>query len=525
MKLQQHHRNRKGSFYVLYVGLIAMLLVIWSLFANVCMNWIVSYRNKCALEAAALGASCEMSRIVIDDPNWGFVALSDQPPIGDGTRVRDGYPLPVTGANTILATARMELIVAHTIGTNEAIECAQEDLAAARAAVKKLSRVLRYSLRETEKEEDDELIARDIHGVRVYPLESAKAIYKRNAEQLTSALGWKMESLKAELGWLDGEGTTNTPLPGADNCAALDDVLLYGKQYPAFVDVPAFGESFHFAGMGKQAGLVESSLFEKFDIARNCSVVKLDAQLTRPDSNTSIQSIACAQPAYIEDKVPASYMVLRLPDGAPSNINSIRELLTSEYLLKNIPMYTASGGDYPNEPNAVLKENPGKPFMTVRYALTRAFFDWLRTAHAKPQHDSVISALDYRFNHQHSTNTFLLSIDQGGQVTIDCPRSYPFTMQTAYERQLYTVAFDAINTGGATWTIRLRDQVHRLGRTNGGKHGGQPMPSLLIVDRNQDESQRVLEKAGSRYDRSRLALEVEICSPRSLNTASAGGGL
>ncbi len=510
-----------------------MLLVIWSLFANVCMNWIVSYRNKCALEAAALAASREMSRIVIDDPNWGFVSLSDQAPIGDGTRVRDGYPLPVTGANTILATARMELIVAHSIGTNEAIECAQEDLTAARAAVKKLSRVLRYSLRERRiaalgeknKIEDEELIARDIHDARVYPLESAKAIYKRNAEQLTSGLGWKMESLKAELGWLNGEGTTNTPLPGADSCAALDDVLLYGKQYPAFVDVPAFGESFYFAGMGKQAGLVESSLFEKFDIARNCSVVKLEAHLSKPVSNTSIQSIACAQPAYIEDKVPASYMVLRLPDGAPSNINSIRDLLTSESMLKNIPMYTATGGDYPNEPNAALKENPGKPVMTVRYALTRAFFDWLRTAHAKLQHDSVISALDYRFNHQHSTNTFLLSIDQGGQVIVDCPRSYPFTTQTVYERQLYTVAFDAINSGGATWTIRLRDQVHRLGRTNGGKHGGQPMPSLLAVDRNQDESQRVLAKAGSRYDRSRLALEVEICSPRSLNTASVGGGL
>jgi hypothetical protein len=489
------------------------------------MNWIVSYRNKCALEAAALAASREMSRIVIDDPSWGFVALSDQPPIGDDTRVRDGYPLPVTGANTILATARMELIAAHSIGTNEALECAQEDLESARAAVKKLSRVLRYSLREKPKNEDDELIAQDIHGAPIYPLESAKAIYKRNAEQLTSGLGWKMGDLTAELGWLDTEGTTNTPLPGAESCTALDDVLLYGKQYPAFVDVPAFGESFYFAGMGKQAGLVDSGIFKKFDMARNCSVVKFSAHLTRPDTKTSIQSIACAQPAYVEDKAPASYMVLRLPDGAPSNINSIRDLLTSEYMLKPILMYTASGGDYPNEPNAVLKENPGRPVMTVRYAITRAFFDWLRTGHAKPQHNSVISALDYQFNHHHAANTYLLSIDQDGQIAIDCPRNYPFTTQTAYDRQLYTVAFDAINAGGTTWTIRLRDQVHRLGKQQGGKHGGQPMPSLVAVDKSQDESQRVLEKAGSRYDRSRLALEVEICSPRSLNTASIGGGL
>lgn len=502
-----------------------MLLVIWSLFANVCMTWIVSYRNKCALEAAALAAARELSRVVIDDPGWGFVSLSDQPPIGDDTRVGDGYPLPVTGANTILATARMELIVAHSIGTNEAIECAQEDLRAAREAVKKLSRVLRYSLRDDSKREDDDLAARDIHGARVYPFATAKAIYKRNAEALTGGLGWKVSAINAELGWLDAEGTTNTPLPGANSCAALDDALLYGKQYPAFVDVPAFGESFYFAGLGKQAGLVDSGLFKNFDLARNCSVVKLSAQLTRNDSSTSIKSIACAQPAYVEDKVPASYMVLRLPDGIPSNINSLRDILTSQHMLKQIPVYTASGGDYPNEPDAVLKENPDKPVMTVRSAFTRAFFDWLRTGHAKPQHDSVINALDYAFNGHRPSNTLLLSIDNSGQVTVDCPRSYPFTVQTAYERQLYTVAFDAINTGDTTWTLRLRDQVHRLGRQCGGKHGGQPMPSIVSVDQNQDQSQRLLETAGSRYDRSRLALEIEISSPRSLNTASIGGGL
>jgi len=548
---KKQSRNEKGNFYVLYIGLAAAIIVAWNIYATIGMSYIVSYRSKCALEAASLAAARDLSRIVVDDPKWGYVSLTDQPPVGDDTRASDGYPLPVTGINTILATARLELIVAHSIGTNEAIECAMSDVRSAKAASRRLARALRNSLRNTRGGNavsaysdniasratgttaspttantgltwvgDEDLIARDIHGKEVRPMVAAADIYRKNATDLLNGLGWELQGVSGELGSLESEGTTNTPVPGSSIEAHIDDSLVGGgslfsdKQlYPAFVNVPAFEEDFNFAGLGKQASLVETPLFEKYSSANTCSVVRLVAQLKKKDGSAYIKSAACAQPAYMEDKVPASYMVLRFPNGLPSGVTSIRELLTSEGLAAKIPLYTARGGDFPTDQGSALQANPEKPTATVKETFTRAFFDWLRTAHAKPKVESVLTALDYPFNRQEVTATYLYTFNNQGQAEVYAPNNYPFTSQATYENQLYSVAFNAINARGVTWTLRMRDQVHRLGKLEGGKHAGQPMPSTVAVDPNQEEGKRMLDKAGSRYDRSRLGLEIEISSP------------
>lgn len=515
MKVQrkQKQRSERGNLYVLYIAFAAMLIVGWNLFAGIGVTLIVNYRNKCALESASLAAARDLSRIVIDDSKWGYVSLTDQPPIGDETVAKDGYPLPVTGINTILATVRLELIVAHSIGTNEAIDCAQADLSSARAACRRLSRVLRNALKETKDLQRDE-IARDIYGKEVTPMKSARDLYRTNATSLLDCLGWKVDSVTGELGWLEGDGMTNTPVPSMSELSALDASLRDSKVYPAFVDVAAYDEEFYFAGLGKQASLVESDLFQTYSTQNNCSIIRLTSQLRKKsETDVCIKSSACAQPAYMEDKMPTAYMVLRFPNGVPSKTNSLRDLLTSEGMHKEIPLCTARGGDFPVDKGAFLQANTDRPTATVRHAFTRAFFDWLRTAHAKPKLDSLVSALDHQFNKQHNSTTYLFTIDNQGAVNVDAPQNYPFSSQTAYENQLYTVAFNALIDNGLTWTVRIRDQVHRLGNLEGGKHAGQPMPSVLAVDLSQDETKRLLEKAGNRYDRSRLATEVEISSP------------
>lgn len=510
------HRNERGNLYVLYIGFAAMIVVVWNLYAQVGLSFIVNYRSKCALEAASLAAARDLSRIVIDDPKWGYVALTDQPPVGEDTKAGDGYPLPVTGINTIMAKVRLEMLVAQALGTNEAMACALDDLRTARAASRRLSRTLRNSLkRERSSNEDEkELVARDIFGNLVRPMDSAATVYRKNADQMLSGMGWKLESMNADLGSLTQEGTTNTPSPerGLSNRAAsiFEPEL---KNYPAFEDVPAAGESFYFAGLGKQTSLVEPALFDESRSVQNSSVIRLVAQLKRNDTDNWMKSVACAQPAYMEDKVPASYMVLRFPNGIPNGTDCLRSLLTSDGLSKRIPLYTACGGDFPSDQGAQLKENPDTSSATVRQAVTRAFFDWLRTAHAKPKLDAIINALDCQFNSQHPSVTYLYTFDDRGEIEVAAPKDYPFLAQTAYESQLYTVATNVINLHGVAWSMRLRDQVHRLGKQEGGKHAGQPMPSTVAVNHNQDEEKRLLATAGSRYDRSRLGLELEISTP------------
>lgn len=534
---KKQRRNRRGNLYVLYIGLAALIIVIWNLYAAIGLNMIVNYRSKCALEAASLAAARDLSRIVINDSKWGYIALTDQPPVGKDTFAADGYPLPVTGINTIIATARLELLVAQSLGTNEGLDCAMEDVISARKAARRLGRVLRNSLRNDNDKRsaksfnNEDLIARDIHGKVVRPLDSARDVYEQNAKHLLSTLGWQLEGLNADLGALSEEGCTNTPRPedtlwknwtareSSDSSHSSDNRDLFADaspNYPAFKDVPVGDEQFYFAGLGKQVSLVESSLFETSKSGPQvCSILRLVAQLKRTGTTGTdyMKSVACAQPAFIEDKVPASYMVLRFPNGIPHGADSLRGLLTSRGMSRNIPLYTASGGDFPVDTGAQLKENPGKATATVRHAFTRAFFDWMRTAHAKPKLHAILDALDRQFARQHASTTYLFTFDDNGSIEIAAPENYPFTTQTAYENQLYTVAFNAINANGFNWSLRLRDQVHRLGKLEGGKHAGQPMPSTVPVNLKQDEEKRLLAIAGSRYDRSRLGLELEISNP------------
>lgn len=524
MRHLQYRRPQYGSFYILYIGLAAMLIVVWNIFADLGMTGIVSYRHKCALEAASLAAARDLSTIVIEDPRWGYVGLTDHPPVGDETVAEDGYPLPVTGINTIMATVRLELIVAHAVGTGEALDCAMSDLASARAAARRLSSVLRASLSPASKEK-----ARNIHGKEVQPLTSARKVYRENARQMLCCLGWDLASLAGELGYIDDQGSTNTPVPQPANLAALDRCLEDRKFYPAFTEVSAYDESFRFAGLGKQVSLVETALFRPFDATASCSVLKLKATIRETGKKRGegkrLAACACAQPAYNEDRVPAGYMVVRFPDGVPATARTLRSLLSADQLRNKIALFSSQGGDYPVDPRARLVADPDLPEASVRQAFTRAFFDWLRTAHARPRLDSLYAALDYQFDGtggsgRSPSGAYLFTVDDRGDVRISAPQTYPFSTQTAYENQLYTVAFSALNSFDQNWTIRIRDQVHRLGRQEGGKHAGQPMPSLDPVDPDQDQSKRLLAVAGDRYDRSRLALELEISNPTNINQES-----
>lgn len=497
-----------------------MLIAAWNIFADLGMTGIVSYRHKCALEAASLAAARDLSSIVIDDPGWGYVALTDHPPVGDETLAEDGYPLPVTGINTIMATVRLELIVAHAVGTNEALDCAMSDLSSARAAARRLNSALRASLVSSGESKSE---ARNIHGKRVQPLISARKVYRENARQMLDCLGWDLASMDGELGYIEDEGSTNTPVPQPAALASIERSMEDGKFYPAFTEVSAYDESFRFAGLGKQVSLVETALFRPFDAAASCSVVKLTGTINkRDDDKRNLAACACAQPAYNEDRVPAGYMVVRFPDGVPATARTLRSLLSADQLRNKIALFSSHGGDYPVDPRARLEPDPDLPEASVRQAFTRSFFDWLRTAHARPRLDSLYAALDYPFDgtggsKRSPSGAYLFTIDEHGAVRINAPQTYPFSTQTAYENQLYTVAFSALNSFDQNWTIRIRDQVHRLGRQEGGKHAGQPMPSLDPVDPDQDESKRLLAVAGDRYDRSRLALELEISNPTAIN--------
>ena len=521
--IKQRKRNKAGNLYILYIALIAMLVSAFYAISCLGINAVFEYKVKNALEAASLACANDLSRIVVNDPYWGYIALTDHPPIGSNTLAEDREPLPVTGINTITATVRQELIIAHAIGTPEALACAYEDLEAARMAQKRLYEAMADSI--TFQTSD----AYDLDGELVEPLTSARKLFKKNTGNLSQICGFKLKKLSADLGWLKNGSTTNSRVP---DYLKTESKYIRNGNYLAFVDIPFKGESFYFAGLGEQSSLVEPSQFMYANGEQMSSIVKLKVELVKemPQKNLKLTFKACAQPFFTQDRTKPPVMALYFPHGVPKKLNTMRALLSSTSMDKKIPLLTAKDGDYPVDAKARLVSNSKLPTTSVKNAFTRGYFDWIRACHINNNLKSIIYNLDSKIDSgvdKSPSDFYLYSFNSEGDLALLKPRKVPFRMQTTYNNQLYTVAFNAIDTENTSWTFKLRDQVRRLGTINGGKHAGQPMPSFEFVNElNQlsnnplkvDEKTRFAGKAGSRYDSSRLALEFEISSPRQIAT-------
>ena len=104
-------RNERGTL-ALVCG-VTITLVTLAIFALQFTRILgTEQEQRTAIEAASLAAAKDLSRIVVDDPNVGFVALSDYPATGNGTAAGDNFDLPVQSINSILATSRLDCIIA-----------------------------------------------------------------------------------------------------------------------------------------------------------------------------------------------------------------------------------------------------------------------------------------------------------------------------------------------------------------------------------------------------------------------------
>ena len=91
MRSGQKKTRTRGNTLVLIVAVMAILIAIL-LFALGYTRLVGSNQEqKTAIEAASLAAAKEISRIVINDPNFGFISLSDAAPVGKSTAAGDNY--------------------------------------------------------------------------------------------------------------------------------------------------------------------------------------------------------------------------------------------------------------------------------------------------------------------------------------------------------------------------------------------------------------------------------------------------
>ncbi len=441
---------------------------------------VMESRYQQAREAAALRAASDLSQIVVDDPNFGFVSLSDRPAVGLAAMSGDGEPLPVHGINTLIATARLDYIIAKETGNTLMEDLALQDAKNAQEAAESLTKVLARAIKPGK--DDKTFAATDMDGNVVRPYEDAIDSYRTCLKCFTGLEGGQFE---LKLGWLNQSGITVTPIPEPKQ------YLPAGAQndgcYEAYKDVPVSLAHFYFASLGSQPALVSGSRFREGSYQHLSSVVKVES--TRETRNLlpwenkpiRISGQACAQAYAVNCQPGPSILVAAFPDGLPIGVNSIGDLIGNQGLnMARMKNYIARGGDFSVDPQSYLEPN-GTDMEQASAAdeVTHALYDWLRSNYLLPRVDSMISILNRPFTNTRPTDEeyiYVVSITAEGNGIVSKLSLNPFTDLRVSENQAYAINNNPVQLDDSNWTVVCRDQVRTLGTINGGKHAGQPLP-------------------------------------------------
>jgi hypothetical protein len=439
-------------------------------------------RHQQALEAAALAAASDLSQVVVNDPYFGFISLTDRPAVGRATRAEDGEPLPVRGINTIIATARLDYLVASELGNAKMQEFAVEDAQHAREAIERLNKALDDALKEKPKE-----IPLDMDGNRVRPYQDSFNVYQDSLAKFTKA---PPKEFKLSIGWLRKSGATVTPVPVSSSKSQTkvkDPYVPDGGEingcYRSSVDLTVGNERFYLASLGKQPSLVSASEFVGSDTSHINSIVQVQAVCDVPsflpwdNSTHTIKGQACSE-AYAMDSQPApSVLVMAFPDGRPSGINSLHDILSSRGLDGALmKVYRPIKGDFPVDPQCELRASDNNlAECTASTIIARGFHDWLRSNYTLPKIDSLLEAINQSLATASNSNIFVVEITDQGKAVVSALRRNPFEDLRIAESQLYGINSQPVAIGSNNWTLVCRDEVYAAGTTTGGKHAGQPM--------------------------------------------------
>ena len=417
--VRENRPNRGNMLVAIAAALLALLVAVIVFFFDFTRFSGSSHEHLAAAEAATLTAAQDLARIVIRDKNYGYIALAEFPPIGQKTVAPDGRPVPVTSINTILATARLDAIIADSIGNEDLRALAAADVKNAKSAAKLLNDCLAEAIKANESstvvtdiagDKGDPLAGpfTDMDGNVVTPLARAKQVYLSNSVNQSNGGAPIIKDFQLDLGWIDNGTSTVTPLPQPLELSQVPDSARSGKYYKGFVDVPVGGVDFYLAGLASQPALVDGRHFQLADGLRVCSAVRVNASYTynkSADKSTAVlKSTACAIPTCGPDTPPAGVMAIAFPDGYAPGVNQMADLLNNPDLKSSRGNVGESRGDFPYDPGSSLQPGSiltaggptGTPSPSQMFA--HAFYAFLKSAHARPNIKSTTDAMGTAFS-------------------------------------------------------------------------------------------------------------------------------
>ncbi len=489
--------RRRGNTLILILAVTVGIVVALLLFALSYVRLLgTSQEQKTAIEAAALAAARDLSKIVVNTDTLGYIGLSDSAPMGSGCMASDQWPLPVYGINTLIGTARLDLIIGDQLGEADIQNLARQDMTRIRAAwTNELLPVLQASILPGG-------TAKDIENNNVTPYQSALLAYQQNDIRMTGDTTYVNNSMVLSLGCVTGGAATNIPVPNPQSGAYAAPVAstaqapgANGPVYLSYVNIPYDGTDFVFGGIGDSVRLMDVKRWVT-SIAglpyQVPTIVKVEAQQLIKDIHSPngerVKAAACAQPASVYDPKPhPGALTISFPDGSPPGIVSPSSLFTDGQLNDTsnaAEVLKANGGDYPTDTGATLQvshhplDSSGTTNnRSVGQCWRFAFYDWLRRAGPKAQIAQVFAMQNTALNPASpatvnwspftavsgtgnaiaSVKKTVAQIDGGvihifrwepdGAVSYQSKPCAPYPVSVLSQNQVYCESLDAYNAG------------------------------------------------------------------------------
>jgi len=419
-RVSKTERKNRGSGMLVFMVAVTIGIVLGIIFFGLNFARLLGSgaEQKKAIEAAALAAANDLSRIVINTDQFGYVSISDAAPVGKTTEAGDNYYLQVRSINTLMGTARLEKMLAKAVTPVDPSDTlnylADQDYINTKAVAANLEAKLVASLLPAGS-------GTDIDGNTVTPYADALAAYQQNSIRISGASTLVPNSLKLVLGQSKQPLATNIPVPVTKTFPGdVPATSQINSNYLSNVDIAFNGNDYVFMAIGSTSSLLDPKNFLTslpglpFQYP---SIVEASAQQIVTQKNnqnpggSTISSAACAEPGSIYDPLPApGAMSFSFPDGIIKELTSPNSMLTNASLnslalpADSSELYTSSGGDYPGDrPTAAMQPTPwivppNSPAPAIGVVYRVALFDWFRRAGTKAQLDSVLDKLATPFN-------------------------------------------------------------------------------------------------------------------------------
>lgn len=479
------NRGERGNMIILVLAILMGILMLLLAFSLSYVRMLGSNQEqKTSIEAAALAAARELGRIVIEDPNFGFISLSDAAPSTPNTKAEDGFALPVTSINTILGTIRLDMIIARELNDRVMIGLADQDYTNAMAAKDFLNATLQQAILPGSGGGN----YRDVDGNVVNPYDSAVEAYQQNVVRMAGGRSRLVNgSMKLALGCLSSPAMTATPLPNPQSLSSTSGNQSAQGFYNSYVDCQYGGKSFIFAGIGKDVKLVDAKNFtaSASGLAYTIpTIVKAEAdhmiESAGAGGTNLVHATACAQPATVHDPRPApgGYTV---GGGTPfpTGMNSILDMMTLGPVASSNPVVpeTSFGGDSPGG-GSIVPAGAGGGTMSIPQGMSTSLYDWIRRAGTKANISAVKTLMTTPFkpgvtNATGSVNVYTWA--QNGDIHYVQLTGVGARTITVSENQGFLRLRNPFSAGGKSYIIQGTDECRQPGRMRGGRHAGEPL--------------------------------------------------